>query len=983
MALMSRRLRPARHLQAPAPPVAATGSSPVVPSVADAAHALGRSTRPARRCTVASGSRKALLGVVLAFALVLSPWEPLLPQAGPQLGTPPAHAQQNPIPGGGDPPPVQTGNDGTPDGARTLTPGAECATAERPSNGAGADSTTAGVECGEADDCPEAPEGTPRPWSADSDDPSLCVLILPACPLSPPSSPLDSGQPVRYTVPSEEFPEFCEDVVSESEDHELYRQLYRHLNGVIVESAPCEVTHSLPPGRSGYAIKTATVLNAGGENVGACRIIVPGRCPRGMHRLTPGGGRGSSANANSQDDLGGLGGADDQVGDADADRPGYETECRQVKRRGWTCPPETTTPLNRFNTCYRYRSESESESDEASNPACDHGAPQFAVSNCEEYVNDDYPHQSDTLDCEKYDTHENAGALAAVESNPSAPSDDYWCQYDRRWLDLRCHPDLAASGCPNIDMSLARCIKRASNNGGCSAVAKTIRCHALDVIAEPARRRQRGNDQGDDGTDAGKALRYFQQEGCRPCTILPFEQIRPPPADGTRGPNICAPETFENPHLLPNDNLRSTLHRGGTISTLQITTLPECRVFENDQNARLSDYPNCQQRLQRECHEPSVGALESRTVSGSGVLVNSPVVITFAGTPIESHSYRYFTLSNPRKTGPPTGLQLFDGIQAMVFSGTRQLLMGQLPDPLAFDRRGNQLFPAETHSSLSKLVSASGGPCYPDTLPLSQLAVQELLPDMDHDEIVRLFGERALQRWNEDGFNKEAYIQARGFSYIDVKNADQSTIERERKARQLRQVVPCNSDRKSEEWWCRWIPQRIGFYRLTGEQAWQLKQWPVYGYGEDGSKSGTRRWAWDGQSGGSTEWFRAANDWLGMNVSTPDDHCDPDATKVARAKDADCIRDDLHQLGVDNPRDAGFAEDFQSLLEPPSDEEQDTLYRERKPYIHLCPSQDVRIACDPEGITRRPFRRYVYVETDSIGIVVQGSRVVTRQPSAP
>lgn len=952
------------------------------------AHARRSPRQPPQRCAIASSTAKALLGIILAFALVLSPWEPLLPEATPQLGTSPAAAQelddgggegdQNPTPDnngpgngppeGGDQGPAQDNEDETPGGTPTEAPGDECAQPPPPGDGDGG--TAAGVVCGTPIACPSVPDGTPEVWTPDPDDPSRCVWTMPACPRSPLQ---EAGQPVHYTVPSEEFPELCEHVVPPDNPY-LYQLC-----------------------RSGYAVQSTTFAykletrDHEGVSVQVCRAIVPGKCPSGMHRLAPGSGRDTSDSDGGQSVGDNLDQGNNPIEEANADRP----LCRQYQRRHWSCPPPLR-PLNQFNACYR----DGQERDSGGHPACSTAAPQFAISDCETYVGADYMPDPASFPCMSYDTRGNARELTDVSNN------DHWCSYGRSWLDLRCHGASPAADCPS---GQAVCIKRASNSGGCSAVAKTIRCHVLQARQGEASQR---NDGG--AADAlQQAVAAFQREGCRPCTILPFDPVQPSDAGSTQGSNVCPPELSQPPvgsiALATDDRCKSyretnnpriedhpgckqalddekkirgpldvAMRRGISIDNVTLNAEHECEDHR-DNNVPLDQLPGCLAALDNQdpfCGEPDIGALESTAASESGALVNSPVVVTFAGAPIEAVSYKYFTFSGATKDGHVSGLRLFDGIEAMVYSNTPQLLVGKLPELRTVARGTN-------YRSVHQTVSRAGGGCFLEKTPLTQLTVSELLPDIDYDEIVRLFGERAVQQWDswdERPEIREAYIRARGFDYFGITGTttdEDITHEREQRAQAgQRQEVACNQADDSQQWWCRWVPQRAGFFKLTGQLAWQLRRWRI------DHNNDVRRWI-------SIPQRDAANQWLADNVADPpDDVCDQDASQEQRVRDVDCIREDLRKLGVDTLEDAGFTLDDENrlqLLDRPTepDEAREALYRGRKPYIHLCPSQDVRVTCQTAGEDLNENLYFAYSETDSIGIAVQEARVVTRAAPAP
>ena len=123
--------------------------------------------------------------------------------------------------------------------------------------------------------------------------------------------------------------------------------------------------------------------------------------------------------------------------------------------------PDGTTPTNRFNTCYRQPPDYTA----IGHPACGAGAPSFAISNCEDYVGQDFVRATDLpfVPCGGFDT----GGSPQLQ----AVSNAYWCDFDPSYLDVDCHG--AGATCTG---SNAFCIKRASTTGGCSAIANALKC---------------------------------------------------------------------------------------------------------------------------------------------------------------------------------------------------------------------------------------------------------------------------------------------------------------------------------------------------------------------------------------------------------------------------------------------------------------------------------------------------------------------------
>ena len=174
--------------------------------------------------------------------------------------------------------------------------------------------------------CPTVPEL----WddATATDPPDVCVLMRPACPVSPLSSTtpgvdVEFRPSISYTSPPglNTFPDFCEARILQSQDPATY--------------AACMAA-------TGYAV----LRYQDGPDPG-CRLVTPTSCIALMHRI--------------RSDL-----------------------CRAVQRRTWDCPTGSI-PRNEFSTCFVLPILGTT-----AHPACGTGTPSFAISSCEEYVGQDY-----------------------------------------------------------------------------------------------------------------------------------------------------------------------------------------------------------------------------------------------------------------------------------------------------------------------------------------------------------------------------------------------------------------------------------------------------------------------------------------------------------------------------------------------------------------------------------------------------------------
>ncbi len=286
-------------------------------------------------------------------------------------------------------------------------------------------------------------DGTPAPCDAaplryepDEDDPSLCVLEVPACP----ESTLTPGELMRLSrAPDDVANKFPDAVYPQADGYERYPEF-------------CEEQVNQSDDPQGYADCTSSLGVAVKSDDAVCRIFYPIKCPAGVLELA---------------------------------RVGAHT-CRAVKRRNWTCGAGYLAG-NRFPICFR---EIEFAAGEAV-PACqgkvpDLGAFKEGERACETYVGSDVLAAPGEIACSAYTTGDFEGLTGftrvAMQANPD---NAYWCRFDAAKLTLNCHgPNQPASGCAQQD---AMCLKRASRTGGCDQIIETVRCRAYQTAFAQSR----------------------------------------------------------------------------------------------------------------------------------------------------------------------------------------------------------------------------------------------------------------------------------------------------------------------------------------------------------------------------------------------------------------------------------------------------------------------------------------------------------------
>ena len=464
---------------------------------------------------------------------------------------------------------------------------------------------------------------------------------------------------------------------------------------------------------TGYVIKT---FMQGSDQ--ACRMIRPTECALKMHRT------------------------------------GVNT-CRRVQRRSWKCP-SGATPTNQFNHCYQQPPDYT-----GAHPACQSGAPSFAISTCEEYVGQDFVRAPASVQCSSFDTGNTGPKLRDLTS----ASNLYWCQFDSSYLDAGCHG--AGTPCPAAD---AVCVKRASTTGGCNAIAQTIKCRGLqaDYLAS--------------SRTAEDAENVYLQ-GCTPCVVLPFSPI----------PLACPQDLRTDPPLSKEVNRELTHQR------------------------RYDWTGSVKHPRPSLCSDPRQGLLVWESSHHSGLaVVNSPVVLRVGDLQVTPRQFEYIR-TDVRHRGVPLRLT------ARFWPTSRLYFVyadGASGDPIV--RSWPTFDPTLTYGSVDEIVD-DHGPCLIRDLPDFRVRVEELWPDTDASDIQALFGSGALDWWTT-GLNdaqRRSRTEARGLNYVDsTTSATERAAELARRANSLTQIVRCNY---GVDVWCNWRPARPGYYRLVAAGAWNLQ----------------------------------------------------------------------------------------------------------------------------------------------------------------
>ncbi|WP_419553059.1 hypothetical protein [Candidatus Poriferisodalis sp.] len=735
--------------------------------------------------------------------------------------------------------------------------------------------------------CPTAPaDWSPQPGDADYGTQSECVLELPACPESylyasgfmrlsvPPTDfavqfpDLDPGDLLYTDIGLERYQHFCEERVLDT-----------------------EAEYSVCQNATGVAVKS--YIDGG---VDGCRILTPIRCPAGLQQVTA-------------------------------------TTCRGVQRRMWTCAMAGDIPRNEFNSCYR-----DAGGSALNHPVCGTGAPVFAVGTCEEYVGADFVDSpaDDCLGAYSTDTPviNSAGDLViagAAQITLANTANPHWCQHDAQLLRSVCHRTDSRRLADCDPPVSALCLRRASQTGGCDAVAQVIRCRAYEVAwrQEPDT----------------MTLAEVRINGCSPCHVNPFQRMR---KDGRQDPlrvtglRTCPTDMYASP--------RQGFSKGVRIDGIE-------QYDESTQHKELH-------RLKDdngECADPPAGRLTSSPTHHSGLaVVNSAVLVHVSDIRYrwEARPPRHFLVStDPPLAGPDSynarwRVRYHDGDEADVAVRTWNTANDSTP-----------------FATVSELADKSE--CVPQHAPTFRLVVRELWPDdgptydegnadcvysgtvpvpdgNDAEMMLALFGSDALRWWcalSQD--QRKSRTAAHGLTWLDDPLDD---VIRDARRTALTTELPCDHDLSEESHylWCRWQPSRPGFYVVHVGGAWRMHQYE-----------------------------RRRNDTSGL-LTYLNDTADG---QMRRQK----LLDDLADINSRYPtlnrtvEDLGlrFADATQeAVVIPVSATDLDWMYDASIASTAACPPVDLRFWC----VTSEAGN---YTETEPIGIMVHEARVVSRPPSGP
>ncbi len=949
---------------------------------------------------------KKLICALVAMAVVLSPWgSDVLPEPLDRLGAEPALAQQ---------PPTAAVIDGTP------AP------------------------------CPQSVPGGPQ-WAFYGDPPDprspLCWVesYLPC-----PRSPLSAGGQMSMVA---DRTDLCEAVATVGDDADIVNDCLRvNADGHLVDDngdpvpkldgngdpeldadgnrIPVDFSSSTNPMPAGVDDFVNRYEIAGGAPT--CRLLAPSGCPtdEGLYRVS-------------------------------------RTACRGYVRRTWTCPTTHPIALNRSNRCYG-RSAIDMSS---GHPACNQNPP-VAVVDCENYVGADFVANPDAAACDEFDRRYNEAHPATEPPldtfEPAANA--HWCSYEVMHLHPKC--DRSNASDPDCDpQSTAVCIMRSSGIGGCDGVAHRMICSDLQAAFANASGQSTPDRNAIDRTlerlrenDCRPcvSLPFSDASACDPHGLTPTPV---PSALGVPTVGDVRVDSVEFQLFAWDFDNRATTQgkryyqvdesaifaRFARMSyTDHGACSPWARQMLTDMNNGLRpDYSNfashdpadpayqsrflhdeCKQIL---CSSPTVGRVDwtSEHVSGLAI-IGTPTIMTIDDIPLKTQTIRYIDRKIPGGTSLGT-----DGTGAYpsLHRGERRFLLRYDPvagnEPLLFTREesandgpshsigefySNRVEcslrdPARHVSNGTDLLSGTDDDVswYDDgDIPEFSLLITELWPDTDAAEIKELFGEDALEWWDqmEDPDESRAFksraSEARGYVYIDedVLSEAEITEERSRRTWERTEEIPCAfpvpGSRNSSALRCRWTPKRAGYYSVQAAGVWRLHvhdvdEKPLRLLEPDERASLNRLLAYDG----------SAEDQDGTG---PDDVCSHSGG-LQRNRDRDCLIEDLEWIIDFDPDDrtprptpeeielirstviaelTGLNSDFTGLLGA----NENTL---PDPWARNCLTvRDFRYTCHPykpngaglmNAATNHGPDGASYTTSEPVGVMVHGAQIVSRRPA--
>ncbi len=734
-------------------------------------------------------------------------------------------------------------------------------------------------------------------WDVHPRDPRLCSVEVPPCPPSPLANPKNrDGTPKldgRMNFSEDELG-ICEDVATNSEDPALVDRCLRlDDDGNPLRGA------SDPVGVLGF-------VNFHDDSASECKLRLPSRCPPGLYRISQDTCRGiyrrtwtcpsthpirrnqfgtcyrtptfSTSLKNNHPACDGMVPrtvvpCQDYVGDDFLQDPQNLTEpCKAINdimdlkivlevRDGTPLPADAAGK----DTLQRQVLRDSGRDDSAwGHPTFDPLTSGDPLKSITYRRNFDDPSKPGTAD-----------PLEPIQPDSSQKLNKHWCEYDKRYLNLDCFdPSPQSPSCnwnPPADKHRAWCIMRASQTGGCNAIARTVLCRSLQIDLRKAA----------PNSDAAEAAHEdLRTMNCEPCPPRPLFD---PDESAANTANCDNPPATSSKLLLslpPNPAQWEAVHYA-RFARQGFTDSRACADWKQEmerdfQNGTIRNYDPSSYAKQGErcidylCPPLTSGRLDWKSSHTSGrVLTGTPVSFTVTDAPFTKVTKRYLNVNgkfwredqwkkDPRKTKESwfgvdgveiaTSVEDIGNYMTMTPAEKSYWIFGSESTQQRLRLRDvNDLVAHDAHGTLSDALK-SKVECYPHNHdpPAVSVSIRKLLPDSDADRkmICRLFGVTAIELWNygdpdtpqcNNNANsvtdltraeKEKAIAQQGYAYLGSLTSAQKDIERSRRLSELTVEIECKVETDSVDCPSGWKPKSTGYYEVKATTIWNLKSLP-------------------------------------------------------------------------------------------------------------------------------------------------------------
>ncbi len=750
--------------------------------------------------------------------------------------------------------------------------------------------------------------GTPRyvipKWTVHPRDPRLCSVEVSPCPPSPLANPKNhdgTPNPDGRMKLSEDELGICEDVATNSDDPDLVDRCLRRLD-----------ENGNPLGSPSHPVGVLGFVNVYDDGKGECKLRLPSRCPPGLYQISQDLCRGiyrrtwtcpsthpirrnQFGTCYSTLDMGTILQGNNMKHPACVGMvPATVVSCeRYVGDDFLQNPQNLNEPCKAINDIMgsgndlkivlEVRDSTPLPDDAADKDNLQRQVLRDSARDDRAWVNPtfDPPTPGDTLESITYQRNFDdpskpgtADPLEPIQPDSSQKLNKHWCEYDKRYLNLDCFdPSLQSSSCnwnPPADEHRAWCIMRASQTGGCNAIARTVLCRSLQIDLRKAKAAS--------NSDAAEAAHEdLQTMNCEPCPPRPpFQRgaSATNAANCDRQPAISSSQQLDLP---PDPDKWKPVHYARFARQSFTVNTPACSALQDKMeddfrqgivaNYDPSNYPGCLDSL---CPPLTTGKIdwESTHISGRA-FTGAPVSFTITDAPFTKVTQPYLFV-RPRSwrldrwTYDPFDKksQYFDASKASSDRIPNYMEM-RLEEKsfwiLGKDDTGQRLRLFDTRDDVGANAydhmssTLKGKECYPHNKdsPELSISIRKLWPDIpeDRQEMCRLFGIDSIERWNDSDPStqqcprsssdppdlsdeqKEMFIAGHGipaagkrYMYFgNLTSSQDKDAERSLRLRTSIRYIECEIHHGNAMCPSGWKPESTGFYEVKATAIWNLK----------------------------------------------------------------------------------------------------------------------------------------------------------------